>query len=413
MKKIALFALACASIFGSSNVSAQEVTYVEDCSQGLLINKMRSNWFITAQGGGNFLFGNNDSKAEVKNRFGASAAIFGGKWFTPVWGFRFGVSGNIARGATPSYGEFRDQNAAPIKEVDGVEYYPERIASLGPEIDLMLNLTNWWCGYRPGRVYNAVLHGGMGGYFTFRHSHENGEAKWEDADSKTLFANVGLQNNFAVSKHVELFLDLQGTLMQYNAQEHSLKNNRHGVMTIVPSAQIGVTYNFGGNDNWSCPVTAVCPTWKYTDAEGDALVARLANAENNINVLQRQLDDCLNRPTKDCTNVVGSALATVYYPINVATLSSREITLVEAMAKTMIANPDKKYILTGWADNYTGSSEYNARLRQQRVDGVRNCLVNAGVPASQLETRVDANNLTDYGVKGAQFDRAVTVVEAK
>ena len=174
-------------------------------------------------------------------------------------------------------------------------------------------------------------------------------------------------------------------------------------------AEVGITYKFNKTD-WNCPVTAVCPTWKYTDAEGDALTARLATADNKIRDLQRQLDDCLNRPNRDCENV--GSLATIYYPINVSTLSSREVTLVQSMARTMKDNPDKKYILTGWADNYTGNEQINTRLRQQRVDGVYNCLVKAGVPENRLEKRIDANNLTDYGLKGAQFDRAVTIIEA-
>ncbi len=48
-------------------------------------------------------------------------------------------------------------------------------------------------------------------------------------------------------------------------------------ITAELGVQVGITYKFNKTD-WTCPVTAVCPTWKYTDAEGDALVARLANS---------------------------------------------------------------------------------------------------------------------------------------
>ena len=76
-------------------------------------------------------------------------------------------------------------------------------------------------------------------------------------------------------------------------------------------------------------------------------------------------------------------------------------------------NPDKKYVLTGWADNYTGNEEINTRLRNARVDGVKNFLVRCGVPESQLDATIDANNLTDFGAKSAPLDRAVTIKEAK
>lgn len=408
MKKVAFLALACAALFGASNVNAQEVSYVEDCSQGLLINPMKSNWFITAEGGANVLFSNHDTEAKFRQRIGASANIFVGKWFTPVWGFRFGVSGMIPKGATTIDGSFRDPHSITHYGGTGNKFYTERFATLGPEIDLLFSMTNWLCGYNPNRVYNGVLHAGGGGYWTFKH-HSN-DHEWHNAHNRTLFANVGYTNNFAVSKHFDIFLDVQATVMDFSTfDEIGYGNKWNKDMTAVVSAQLGFTYKFNKTD-WNCPVTAVCPTWKYTDAEGDALTARLANADNKIRDLQRQLDDCLNRPTQDCECV--NALATIYYPINVSTLSNREVTLVQSIARTMKANPDKKYILTGWADNYTGNDQINTRLRHERVNGVKACLLKAGVPESQIETRIDANNLTDFGIKGAQFDRAVTIIEA-
>lgn len=407
MKKIALFALACASIFGASDVNAQEVTYVEDCSQGLLINRMKDNWFITAQGGVGFLNSNYDTEADFEDRLGASAGIFVGKWFTPVFGFRMGASAMIARGATTYDGIFRNEGQSPI-DPEGI-YYPERFAAIGPEIDLMLNLTNWWCGYKPNRVYNAVAHVGGGGYWTVYRGEKNGDVEWRYGDNRTLFANIGLQNNFAVSKQVDLFVDVQYTVMDYSTLDRvNMKGPKD--MSGFLAAQVGFTYKFKKRD-WNCPVTAVCPTWKYTDAEGDALVARLANADNKIKDLQRQLDDCLNRPLEKCE--CEEPLATIYYPINISSLSSRERTLVQSLAEIMKDHPDRKYILTGWADNYTGNDEINTRLRNERVNGVKKCLIKAGVPEEQLETRIDAGNLTDYGIKGAHFDRAVTIIEAK
>jgi len=410
MKKVALLGLVCASLFGGVNTQAQEVSYVEDCSQGLLIGKARSNWFITAQGGANVLFSNHDRHITLRKRIGSSANIFVGKWFTPVWGFRLGASGNIGRGATHEFGSFRDVHSGIVGYASHNDaLYGERIATLGPEIDLMLSLTNWWCGYNPNRVYNAVLHAGGGGYWTFSHSNAN-DHDWHNAHNRTLFANVGLQNNFSLNRHIDLFIDVTATAMDYTSNDRFEEGAYNKDMTCLLSANLGITYHFNPT-GWNCPVTAVCPTWKYTDAEGDELTARLNNANRKIDDLQRQLDDCLNRPSKDCE--CANALATIYYPINVSTLSKREVTLVQSMAKTMLANPDKKYILTGWADNYTGNDAINTRLRHERVDGVKACLVKAGVPESQLETRIDANNLTDYGLKGAQFDRAVTVIEAK
>lgn len=400
MKKIALLALAAAAVCGTSVATAQEVQYVEDCSQGVLFNRNQDNWFITAQGGANVFFSGSDKKADFKNRIGADAALYVGKWVSPNFGFRFGANWTMPKGATDANGLYRKMGSGSI---DGT-YYPEKFQGIGPEFDVLINLTNWWCGYRPGRVYNAVLHGGAGAYWTFNRRFKNVDGKeelrWRAAHNTILFANIGLQNNFRVSKHLEIFVDVTGTLIDFN--------NLNGTVAL----NAGLTYNFGKTE-WNCPVTAVCPTWKYTDAEGDALVARLASADNKIKDLQRQLDDCLNRPVEKKTVVDCEGLATVYYPINQSSLSSREKTILRSVAQVMNENPNQKYILTGWADNYTGNDEINTRLRNARVDGVKNFLINCGVNESQLEAGIDANNLTDLGIKGAPLDRAVTIKEAK
>lgn len=395
MKKSVLLALAVLALGGTSTAVAQEVTYEPDCAQGLLMNKNKDNWFLTVQGGTNIMFSKHDIDAKLKNRFGANAGLYLGKWVTPTFGFRFGASWVMPKGATTADGIYRKYgDNADIKK--GI--YLEKFMGVGPEFDVLINLTNWWCGYKPNRVYNAVLHGGAGAYWTWaRRFNDDNDLKWRKAHNTWMFVNIGLQNNFRLSKVVDLFVDVQYEIFDCQPQCY------HDV-----SASLGVNFNFGKSE-WNCPVTAVCPTWKYTDAEGDALVAKLNNAENKIASLQQQLDACLRRPTavqkvQDC-----EGLATVYYPINQYGLSGREKTILRSVANVMKEKPEQKYVLTGWADNYTGTEEINARLRENRVNGVKNFLVGCGVSADQLDVKVDNSNLTDLGVKAAPLDRAVTI----
>ncbi len=408
MKKSVLLALAALALGGTSQAVAQEVTYEPDCSQGLLINQNKNNWFITVQGGTNIMFGQHDIHADLKNRFGANANLFVGKWVTPTFGFRFGASWIMPKGATTADGYYRkyfgDVKNPNEGQIPGTKYYDEKFMGLGPEFDVLINLTNWWCGFKPNRVYNAVLHGGAGAYWTWRRGYsanDPSDLRWHRAHNTWMFANIGLQNNFRLSSVVDLFIDVQYELfdVQNNVADHVI----HDV-----SASLGLNFNLGAKKGWSCPVTAVCPTWKYTDAEGDALVAKLNDAENKIASLQEQLDACLRRPTQavaqDC-----EGLATVYYPINQYGLSSREKTILKSVAAVMAEKPEQKYVLTGYADNYTGNDEINNRLREQRVAGVKNFLVKNGVAESQLVVKTDANNLTDLGVKAAPLDRAVTI----
>lgn len=401
MKKSLLLGIAFLGL-GAVAANAQEVTYVEDCSQGVLLNRNADNWFITAQGGANMLLGPQDIHAEIKNRIGGQAGLYVGKWVSPVFGFRFGGTFNMSKGATTQFGTFRNEAQGAID--DPKDYYPEKWIGFGPEFDVLINLTNWWCGYKPNRVYNAVLHGGANAQWRWNKrwktpAHDINETEWKTAHVTNMGANIGLQNNFRLSDVVSIFVDVQYEILDFTKLEHEVM------------LQAGLTFNLG-KSSWNCPTTAVCPTWKYTDAEGDALVARLNAAENQIASLQQQLDACLaenaklrnQKPVADC-----EGLATVYYPINQYGLSAREKTILRSVANVMQNNPDKKYILTGWADNYTGNDEINTALRNKRVNGVKNFLVNCGVPESQIEATIDNNNLTDFGAKSAPLDRAVTI----
>lgn len=399
MKKILLSAMCVAALAGVQPVGAQEVTYVEDCTQGVLLNPNKDNWFISAQGGVNMLFGKDDSKASFKNRLGSNAGLFFGKWISPNFGFRVGGIMMQSRGGTTADGKFRDYGHSAFSN----GYYPQKSWGFGAEADVMINMTNWILGYRPYRFYNAVVHVGGGSVWAAAHRMKGNTVKWKQVHDRVLFANVGFQNNFQVSKAVGLYLDVVGQLDDYSQADYHV------------ALYAGITYNFKSR-TWSCPKTAVCPTWKYTDAEGDALQARLSAADGRIAELQNQLDDCRNRPND--ANYTGAncdaPLAVVYYPINVSTLSSREKTLLNSVAQVMKENPNQKYILTGWADNYTGDADINIPLRHARVDNVKAYLINCGVDPGQLDAGIDNNNrLEGFGPGSASLDRAVTIKAAK
>jgi outer membrane protein OmpA-like peptidoglycan-associated protein len=398
MNKFLFSAICAAAMTVALPSAAQEVTYVEDCSQGLLLNQNKDNWFITGRGGATFSLGRYDHHADFTDRVGAIGSLYAGKWLTPTFGLRFGLNMEMMRGATIASDANRDLVHGQFS--DG--YYPKKYYGLGVEVDGLINLTNWWCGYKPDRVYNAILHGGFGNVWPLTHKYNSkNEKEWcYEKENTVFYANVGLENDFNITKSFTLFIDVQAEAIDFSRKDYNV------------SLSAGFTYKFKKRD-WNCPVTAVCPTWKYTDAEGDALTARLASADAKIRDLQRKLDDCLKRPVESKVVNDCDALATVYYPINVSTIGKREAGVLTSVAQVMKDHPDTKYELTGWADNYTGTDEINVRLRNARVDGVKDFLVKSGVNADQLITKIDNNNLTDFGAKSASMDRAVTIKEAK
>lgn len=419
MKK---FTLLFAMILATAGFAAyaQEVTYVEDPSQGLLINKAPNNWFLNIEAGANVFMSPNDTHVDkFTNRIGGSFDLKLGKWFSPVFGVRAGASAFLAKGAADGFMHDRgDMGLRPDLKFTEDGYIAQKVWYVGPQIDALLNLTNWWLGYKPERVYNGIFYLGTGVYFPFAKAGAannmyvdrevadlSSDAKWKYARSRSLNVHLGILNKFAVSKRVDILLDVRFDYIQANFDD--IVDTRNCNLNVL----LGLGYNFG-KTTWNGPTTAVCPTWKYTDAEGDALAARLQAAEAKIADLEKQLRDCLNRKPEVVEKDDNAPLATVYFPIGKTAITGVQGKVVNAVAEVM-KESDKEYLLTGWADNYTGNDKINTRLRKGRVANVKSALVKKGVKADRLETTINDGNLTNFGAKCASLDRAVTVHEKK
>ena len=403
MKKGTLLACAAAIAFGAQIATAQEnqeITYVSDPAQGLLINRMQDNWFITAEGGASFYLADKSIHRKASDRFMPAASIYVGKHISPVFGLRAGINWLGLKGLATG----PDYIGAMPNEMVG-SYYKTKYNEFGLVFDVMVNLTNWWCGYNPNRVYNATVYAGAGAYSTFtKHYKGNNPDGWHHDNDAIMTLRAGLLNSFRLNKHIALSLDLRISgldgLQNFGGTGW---NNKYASL----QGYVGITYNFNKTD-WSAPVAPVFPEPENCDA----LRARLAAADARIADLESQLKDCLSRPVETKVEAAGP-LATVYYPIGVSRLSRENQRVVKAIAYVMTQNPDKKYVLTGWADNYTGTDNINMRLRKNRAEGVAKLLVRNGVSESQITTTTNNGNLSDLGEKCVALDRAVTIEEAK
>ena len=393
MKKATFFACACALLMGQSLMAqnnAQEVTYVEDPTQGVLVNKFSNNWFITVDGGAGVYFSSFDDHRKFTDRFAPAADIYVGKWFSPIIGLRLGASWMQNKGLSngPVAGSLLDEYRP-----DG--YYKTLYNQVGPAADVMINLTNWWCGYKPNRMYNAIVYAGAGGYFTLNND-------WHTLRDTNLFGRVGFINSFIVSKRVALSLDIRATLMDGHADN---AYNHVDKMFGSLNAYLGVTFNLG-KTNWSAPVVPVCPPAENCDA----LRARLSAAEARVADLERQLQDCLNRKP-EVVEAEPEALATIYFPIGVSRLTREDKNIVNAVADVLKADASKKYDVKGYADTYTGSDAINNRLRNQRAGNVVKQLVSRGVSADQVQAVPVQGNLHGDNEALVSLDRCAVIIE--
>ena len=413
MKKIALLALLCLFCMLPSTTQAQEVTYVEDPSQGYLFNRMRDNWFIMADGGVGLMMSPYDRHEHFGHRLGAKADLFVGKWFSPLLGLRAGADFEQMKGATwtGNYAALGYRNWP--RQFDNGKYVPQHFNNIGLVGDVLFNVSNWLVGYKPHRFYNCIFYVGMAVNWVYAREGARpvSDGAWkyganDDTDHcRNYSMQCGLLNSFAITKKIDFNVDLRFDLMQEHVDG---TYSWYKTWNEYPGVLLGMTYKFGKSE-WNAPVQAQCPEWKYTDAEGDALVADLNDANRKIADLENQLRKCLEKKAElDEGGPAEAPLATIYFPINRTDVLGVQRNVVEAVAEVM-KNENRNYLLTGWADNYTGNDKINVRLRKGRVATVKNELVKKGVSESRLETEINNGELTDYGPKCASLDRAVTI----
>lgn len=412
MKK-SLLALAGLVCLGQSAFAQEEVTvvseqedmvYVNDDNQGLLINSFKSNWFITAQGGASVMFSHDDSNRDFKSRIQPAASLYLGKWFTPAFGFRGGVDWYRSKGVSdmPSFG------VNTLDKIDGE--FAQKYMQIGPVFDAMFNLTNLICGYNPNRVYNLTGYVGAGVYWTLARNYEGNHASgYKNIHDVVLTGRVGLINSFRLSDHWQIFLDLRVLASDNVPDENSVHVNKTAYQT---QAFLGFNYNFGQTTTWHSPVVPVCPPAENCDAYRNALAAAQGDAER----LEMQLRGCMNAPKVEAEEVVedcNAPLCTIYFPINVSKLTREDVRVLNAVAEIVKDNPDTDYVVTGWADNYTGNDKINSNLRTRRAESVANQLFRAGVNRSQVTTTTNDQNLYGNNKKYMTLDRAATVQVAQ
>lgn len=396
MKKSTLLGLVAALFMGQSAMaqSAQEISYVEDPAQGYLFNSFSNNWFVSAEGGINYYFDANNGERKFFDRFSPNAGIWVGKWFSPIAGAR--VGGNF----TALKGLSKDGGWGPYGTFEN-SWTKYKRNEFGLNLDMLINVTNWWCGYRPGRVYNAIVYGGAGYNWVFLPEFKaNGQRDgWGKGDDDNLTAHVGLINNFNLNKHIALYLDLRVAAITDDTNNEKMRKTH-----LDGQAYIGLTYNFN-KTTWNAPIVPVIPEIPNCDE----VEARLQAANGRIADLEGQLRDCLNRPVQTVVKGEEGPLCTIYYTIGSSRISRVDNKVLGAVAEVMKSNPDQKYTVCGWADNYTGTDAINDRLRHARANGVEKVLLRNGVPASQLDVTVNNANLNDMGEKFVSLDRAVTI----
>lgn len=383
MKKL-FIALAFMGLM-TTTASAQE-TEIPTSKYSVATNSFWANWFVSAGVTGNAFYTSQEAHGTNGNPFSDKRGTIGftvavGKWFTPGIGLRTKFDGIWGK-------QVNSETNHPLYNMVNLHE------------DVMFNLSNLFFGYNEKRVWNFIPYVGLG---------------WVRNTSTTIddiSYHFGLLNNFRVSKHVQIFADVnvaafEGTVDQANPDPWSgygKYTSRH--WDKIVSLNVGVTYNLG-KCTWS-KTPDVDALMAMNKEQMDALNASLQEQqEENLRLRDLLAAERNKKPVvAKATKELVATSASVFFNINSSRIASRkDLVNVKEIAE-YAKNNNSKILVTGYADSKTGSAAYNKQLSQKRADTVVNELVKMGVNRDNIvvDAQGGVNSLTPFS-----YNRRATV----
>ncbi len=361
--------------------TAQEADPTEKNS--VATNSFWSNWFI--QGGVQWTafytsaehgFGlSNSPFKSFRSNPQASVAI--GKWFTPGIGLRTKVSGIWGKAGDCSFKYWNAQE------------------------QVLFNVSNMIFGYNPNRIWNAIPFAGAG----FARNCTN--------SAYAMGMSVGLLNEFRVSKKVAVNFELGWNRLENDFFSEGGANNGPRGWDSHDNylyAEVGLTVNIGKSTwNKTPDVNAIKA---LSQSQIDALNAQLNDekAENARlkNELAKPREVVKEKVTESMKEFITTPVSVFFNISKTSVANPKDLVNVRALAKYAIDN-NKNLLVTGYADNTTGTKAGNEKLSEKRAQVVKEELIKMGVAADKIST---AHN---GGVKllgvdlPIEFDRRATV----
>ena len=386
MKKLLLTVIAIIA-FGSSVWADGHVDSVR-----YLTTRWRRNWFVSANATVNwwqssltapYMFENNFTKVYWgQPNIGFSANF--GKWINHKMGVRVSYTNNrinsFIYGRHPSLHHFQyiyGDPATLVEAHNGMEVYKTSMRFHNLRADYMIRPIDFFQGYyNPNRIWTPVLYLSAGGSFVSNDllvmqsvikyiNYKTGTMTNGDATNFELALGAGLLNNFRISEHFDLNLDINWLFQRWTIDswtyefggygpEYSTRPKRFDNMY---TAAIGHTYYFTRMyEVYDFAQEAPCPPC-------DTLTPKVVTVET---------DDFISYP-----------FSIFFHRDSYQLMSNRDLVNLREIAE--IAKEYKyKIRLRGSCDSATATPSYNQTLSENRCRRVMLELLEMGIPEDQI-----------------------------
>lgn len=359
-------------------VEITEITISEVDCKTLYSTDWRDNWFIQVGAGFNMPFVENNMNGAQGDRQLALALNAGfGRWFSPYMGFRFSALG----------GELHWENGS---------YSRAKYANLN--LDFMWDMMNSVAGVNSNRVFSINPFVGLGGTYTWNMKSSALNVVGNDGKIRNntwaMPVSAGIQFRFRTCPYFDIFVEARGQF--YGDNFNGTVGGRP--VDINFSTVGGFCFNIGGMSYTETDPCAYLGYMNSLNDEVNSLRHKLAKVNNELAAAQAQLP-CPEPVIVNEVEVIDveMPLATVRFTLNSAKISNEQMVNVYNIAQWLEASPMATVTICGYADDKTGSAEYNMKLSEQRAKAVMDTLVNEyGIDAERLTMKAYGSDTQPY-----------------
>ena len=306
-----------------------------------------------------------------------------GKWFTPVWGVRGQLTGWKTTLRTDYNNFTADPNTGKITYGQVQKYNRNYVST---HLDGLMNISHLIGGYNPDRLFNLSVFAGPGITFAKGFGSEKlvdkGNNQWvrtvDSGDVKALInGSIGLLGQFNVNKYIDINLEARGEVSPTPFGKYTHVHTDGAV-----SLTAGVTYTFGGKKFVNCSSSI---DKDAINEEINKYRQALAEAEAELAACKNALENVKPETIEVVKEVEVPGARAIFFQIGKSIIDDYGLVNIKLAAKSIKANPDKKYKIAGYCDVATGSASFNQKLSEKRAQAVYDALVKEGVSTSQLE----------------------------
>ena len=321
--------------------------------------QFKKHFFLDIQGGGQYTLG----EAKFKDLLSPNIQGAIGYQFSPVFGLRAQMNGLWSKGG---WAGFRSKvGEKPYNAKYKFKY-------VAPGLAFMFNLSNIFCGWNPNRVLNVTAFAGGGINWAGGNQEVNDiaatlenlndynlEYLWQGKKVRP-FGRAGVDVEFKVSKAVSIMLEGNANIIsdKYNSK-------KAGNPDWYFNALAGLRINLGKSYTKTTkpveePAPAPAPVQEYVEPKQEPAPAPV---EKKAEEIRRD----------------------IFFTINSNKITESENKKILEVIDFLVANPDSKVVVTGYADKGTGNDRINDRIAAKRAAAVTWMLQKKyGIPAERI-----------------------------